>query len=413
MTKLRAHNCSIVLCSKQTEEAFIDENHYQGFRPSEECYALKDENGQIVEMMTFCKPRYNKSYTWELLRLCTKKDYQVSGGASKLFTAFIENHPNESIISYCNESKFSGKIYEALGFKKVSTCSSYHYEKDGKSYHRSNFQRWKLEQLYPQYDRNKYTERQIMELEGYARVEETQATWVLGEPNDKWYIYEIECNGYHYIGQHKYHKTTKDTYSGSGRIIRRLTAKHPFTKTIIIEGVLLQDEADKYEKCMIYMSRLVYKEMNCNIQDSGRGYIPSTRMPNQGKKGTPHTEEFKKKISEIMKGHTLSENGKLNISIANSHPLSERHKQHISEGLQKSKKFKDAMKDKDRCEKISNSLKGHGNNHNRIKDELHKEGYLLVEDILKRDGISLSQFKRRKKKGLYVKKGQRGSISYY
>ena len=68
--------------------------------------------------MTFGKPRYNKNYEWELLRLCSHKDFKVVGGAEKLFKHFLEMQSPNSIISYCDYSKFSGEVYNRLGFKQ-------------------------------------------------------------------------------------------------------------------------------------------------------------------------------------------------------------------------------------------------------------------------------------------------------
>lgn len=69
--------------------------------------------------MTFGKPRYNKNYQWELLRLCSHFKYNIVGGASKIFSYFVQTYKPESIISYCDYSKFSGKVYERLGFNLV------------------------------------------------------------------------------------------------------------------------------------------------------------------------------------------------------------------------------------------------------------------------------------------------------
>ena len=77
---------------------------------------FKDDG--LIEIMTFGKPRYNKNYEWELLRLCTKAEYKVVGGAEKLFKHFIEKYEPESIISYCDFSKFTGEVYTRLGFKQ-------------------------------------------------------------------------------------------------------------------------------------------------------------------------------------------------------------------------------------------------------------------------------------------------------
>lgn len=65
--------------------------------------------------MTFGKPRYNKNFNWELLRLCSHKDYIIIGGSNKLFGYFLKNNDG-SIISYCDNSKFNGDVYLKLGF---------------------------------------------------------------------------------------------------------------------------------------------------------------------------------------------------------------------------------------------------------------------------------------------------------
>lgn len=62
--------------------------------------------------MSFGKPRYNKNYECELLRLCTKNGYAVVGGAEKLFSYFVKTHNPKSVISYCDLSKFMGNVYK-------------------------------------------------------------------------------------------------------------------------------------------------------------------------------------------------------------------------------------------------------------------------------------------------------------
>ena len=85
---------------------------------------------ELIELMTFGKPRYNKNYEWELLRLCTKPEYKVVGGAEKLFKQFIDVISPQSIISYCDFSKFSGEVYTRLGFKqKGSIVPSKHWSR--------------------------------------------------------------------------------------------------------------------------------------------------------------------------------------------------------------------------------------------------------------------------------------------
>ena len=74
----------------------------------------------LVELMTFGKPRYNRNYEYELLRLCSHSDYMVVGGAERLFRHFAEHYNPQSIISYCDASKFDGGVYDKLGFDLMS-----------------------------------------------------------------------------------------------------------------------------------------------------------------------------------------------------------------------------------------------------------------------------------------------------
>lgn len=75
--------------------------------------------------MTFDKPRYNKKYDYELIRYCSK--YKIIGGAEKLFKYFLNNYQPNSIISYCDRSKFNGETYENLNFSLESIKPSKHW----------------------------------------------------------------------------------------------------------------------------------------------------------------------------------------------------------------------------------------------------------------------------------------------
>lgn len=119
--KMYARDCEIRLIVPGEEKEFLDNNHLQGSCNGTE-YCIGLYNGEeLVEVMTFGKPRYNKNFQWELLRLCTKSGLTVIGGTEKLFKYFVEKKSPESVISYCDMSKFSGKIYEQLGFVQKGT----------------------------------------------------------------------------------------------------------------------------------------------------------------------------------------------------------------------------------------------------------------------------------------------------
>lgn len=112
-TSIGARECNVVEVSREDAMTFINKNHIQGYARDKVRLGLS-HNGEIVSIMTFNKPRYNKNYEWELIRYCSSMN--ITGGASKLFKHFIDKYKPSSVITYCDKSKFSGDIYSRLGF---------------------------------------------------------------------------------------------------------------------------------------------------------------------------------------------------------------------------------------------------------------------------------------------------------
>ena len=112
-----ARKCTVDKVDKQTADKFTAEHHISGkCNGQKENYGLYYK-GELIQVMTFGKPRYNKKYDWELLRLCSKSNVKVLGGASRLFAAYLVEHEDESVISYCDLSKFNGSVYETIGME--------------------------------------------------------------------------------------------------------------------------------------------------------------------------------------------------------------------------------------------------------------------------------------------------------
>lgn len=112
-----ARKCIIHNISYHEAEQYINKYHLQGYAKSKIKLGLF-YNNELVSVMTFSKPRYNSNYEWELIRYCAH--YNVIGGANKLFNYFINKYKPQSVISYCDNSKFNGVIYEQLNFKLIS-----------------------------------------------------------------------------------------------------------------------------------------------------------------------------------------------------------------------------------------------------------------------------------------------------
>lgn len=113
---LYARKCEIVRITKKDCDEFLNENHIQKTCKGQTVrFALK-YNDEIVQVMTFGKPRYNTKYDYELLRLCTLRGYAVRGGAERLFKHFTCEIGDKTIVSYCDSSKYDGSVYYRLGF---------------------------------------------------------------------------------------------------------------------------------------------------------------------------------------------------------------------------------------------------------------------------------------------------------
>ena len=115
-----ARKCQLVELTKYNTDNFLNIHHLQNSCKGQTYrFGLKYKD-ELIQVMTFGKPRYNKKFDYELLRLCSHSNYIVVGGAEKLFKAFIQQFPDSKIISYCDNAKFNGNVYTKLGFSKIT-----------------------------------------------------------------------------------------------------------------------------------------------------------------------------------------------------------------------------------------------------------------------------------------------------
>lgn len=119
-TLIYARKCKIKEVSLEDTTLFLNTYHLQNTCKGQIIRLGLYYNNELIQLMTFGKPRYNKNYEYELLRLCTKTEYKIIGGAERLFKYFLEKYNPSSIISYCDLAKFNGDVYERLGFKLLN-----------------------------------------------------------------------------------------------------------------------------------------------------------------------------------------------------------------------------------------------------------------------------------------------------
>ena len=115
--KIYARSCTLSTIDSKVADEFLSQYHLQGtVRNQTICLGLFHEN-DLVQVMTFGSPRFTKKYNYELLRLCTKPEFEVIGGASKLFKHAVRDLNLTNIISYCDLAKFNGDVYQKIGMK--------------------------------------------------------------------------------------------------------------------------------------------------------------------------------------------------------------------------------------------------------------------------------------------------------
>lgn len=178
--KIYARKCSIQSINPSEEREFLNSNHIQGYVPSKIKLGLY-YNSELVSIMTFGSKRKSlgqksKEGEYELLRFCNKLGTSVIGGASKLFNRFIKEYNPDSVISYQDNSWYTGDLYKNLGFIFLSKSNpNYYWCKSNIRYHRFNFRKDKL--IKDGFDKDK-TEDIIMTERGYYKL------WDFG--NLKW-----------------------------------------------------------------------------------------------------------------------------------------------------------------------------------------------------------------------------------
>ena len=317
MRNIRASKCEIREVPTAEQRAFLNKNHVQGYTPCSLCLGLYLGN-ELVYLQSYGNVRRDNIHyaTWDMKRMCGPKDAYVYGGASKLLKYFLNNYDlGKGLVTYCDPEVFDGHTYEKIGFTLHHICADdYRYIKDGVEYNKQHGKKssiWaRLKKENPDIEpfdvwKTKHTEREMMEKLGYKRVMHKGLIAYVIMGNPKWYIYDIEINGYHYVGQHVYYNSLDDNYYGSGIVLKNMQNKYHTNgnKTILCYGLKNKMAADTAEKTYIAASRKKYGELhkggkNINIADGG-----------QGGNIAPWTEERKEKISNSKKELYNSEKG--------------------------------------------------------------------------------------------------------
>jgi hypothetical protein len=171
VAKIHGRECEIKTVDKITKKNFLEQCHIQGDGKCSVAYGLFYK-GNLVSLMTFCKSRFDKKVEWEISRFCNALNTKIHGGASKLFSMFLQDYKPKSVVSYSDRRYFNGEVYKALGMEFVgNTSQGYHYiSPDYKAlFNRQMFQKKKLSKKLEKFDQN-LSEWENMKNNGFDRI---------------------------------------------------------------------------------------------------------------------------------------------------------------------------------------------------------------------------------------------------
>lgn len=112
-----ARDCTLYKLNEDVGKKFIDEYDVSGNCRGQTMFLGLVYHGQIIQVMSFGRSRFNSNYYVELMRFCTRPRYRVIGGLSKLYQFARTYFDLHSIICYNDLSKFDGASLTKIGLK--------------------------------------------------------------------------------------------------------------------------------------------------------------------------------------------------------------------------------------------------------------------------------------------------------
>jgi hypothetical protein len=179
--KINGRQCQVREVDSKVAYNFLDENHLQG-KVSATNYLGLFHKEELVSLILFKKIN-DKIY--DLNRFCSKQNYLVRGGFSKLLKHFTKTNKNvEEIITFSDNTYSDGGLYKTNEFKEVSIIApDYKYIKDNIRKHKFGFRKINLKKLFKNTE-NK-TEHQITLENKLYRIYDAGKTKYSYKPNKK------------------------------------------------------------------------------------------------------------------------------------------------------------------------------------------------------------------------------------
>jgi hypothetical protein len=162
-----ARKCKVKEIDYKEVKEFCNLYHIQGYAKSSIKLGLF-YNDELIQIMTFGKPRFNKNYQYELIRLCNKANYTIIGGSEKIYKFFINNYNVKNVISYCDSRFFDGFVYNKIGMHFIKHLEPSYFWSNGVD-QISRYKSMKFRLVNEGYSKE-LTEDEIMYSRGYYKI---------------------------------------------------------------------------------------------------------------------------------------------------------------------------------------------------------------------------------------------------
>lgn len=253
MIKIFARNCKLIDLGldRKRVRAFLETNHQQKWaRGNIKVYGLVHD-GELVQIMSFGKPRFNKKFQWEIIREASKKDVQIVGGASRLFKHFRQVNQPLSVIVYTSVKDshlfdFTDHYVTHMGFSRIKEStltrvgrwvSEEWPRKDsyGKAYAASSIAHLGPDRMLgTKFGKNLGTNSQIMENIGYKLEYVKEPSPIVDGWRAAGYLYRTDCScEAFYVGMSRNTEPNHITnYIGSGTWLQNHLSSHKDHTTV-------------------------------------------------------------------------------------------------------------------------------------------------------------------------------------
>jgi hypothetical protein len=169
MSGIPARKSRIVKISGKTARHFLDQYHLQGYVGGTH-YGAFDNNNNLIGVMTFGTTRNGR---FELKRF-VMDNYNHPGLFSKLFNYARCDLEFDEVVSFSDNTCFTGNVYKKNGFSLVGILKPDYLYLVGKTrVHKSNYTKQRIKSKFPELCEaidNGMTEREAMDFLGIPRV---------------------------------------------------------------------------------------------------------------------------------------------------------------------------------------------------------------------------------------------------